>query len=138
MTMSPDHTHLFAFGSSSGNHLGLQIAPPLRPLPSFHDLSLSIPNTSILDRTHQGQSCAMSTQETHDPTPRGHGTGALSPRAPQPPAQGKGKSGFSEPQPRSQGCRTMETPGEEACAEGSWLLAPSISILQTCPLKRCI
>ena len=41
MNTAPDHTHTFAFGNSSGNHLGLQIAPPLRPLPSVHDLSLS-------------------------------------------------------------------------------------------------
>lgn len=66
----------------------------------------------------------MSAQETHDATPWGHGTGALSPRAPQPPAQGKGKTRFLEAQPRSQGCTAMEKPGEEACGEGSWLASP--------------
>ena len=39
MNTSLDHTYPFGFGNSSGKHLGLQIAPPLRPLPLVHDLS---------------------------------------------------------------------------------------------------
>ena len=40
MNTSLDHTHPIGFGNSSGKYLGLQIAPPLRPLPLVHDLRL--------------------------------------------------------------------------------------------------
>ena len=48
MNTSLDHTYTFGFRNSSEKHLGLQIAPPLRPLPSVHDLRL--PQTPAFQR----------------------------------------------------------------------------------------
>ena len=136
MNTSPDHTHPFGFGNSSGKHLGLQIAQPLSLLPSVHDLRL--PQTPACQTGHtkdRAVPCLHKKPVTQPLGAMGQEPFPLELLSPQP--RGKERLGSQRlsPDPRDAGqWRNLE----KACGEGSWLASPSLSISQTCPLKRCI